>query len=89
MRCQTEPNIKKLGKTPKFSKFMFFRFFICPISSHIENISKMQDSIEGKMKKVQQLEAKNEQLLKRLEQYNRDMDTKTFAKNAYVQSHHT
>ena len=42
----------------------------------------MQDSIEGKMRKVQQLEAENEQLLKRLEQYNRDMDSETFAKNA-------
>ena len=42
----------------------------------------MQDTIEGKMRKVQQLEAENEKLLKRLEQYNRDMDSETFAKNA-------
>ena len=42
----------------------------------------MQDSIEGKMKKVQQLESENEQLLKRLEQYDRNMDSEAFAKNA-------
>ena len=42
----------------------------------------IQDNMDGKMEEVKQLEAENEELLKRLEQCNRHVDAQTFEKDA-------